>query len=75
MFSHKLDVELIDKTINSTYDMFPSKNIIDRLLTKWDVKDNMENDPKIKNKVVNRLKNKGFYWDDIQSVINTFNNN
>jgi len=75
MSSHKLDVELIDKTINSIYDMFPSKNIIDRLLTKWDVKDNMENDPKIKNKVVNRLKNKGFYWDDIQSVINTFYNN
>ena len=55
--------------------MFPTKNIIDRLLTKWNVKNNMEKDLKIKNKIVNRLKNKGFYWDDIQSVINTLNNN
>ena len=75
MSSHKLDVELIDKTISSIYDMFPQKMIINRLITKWKVKDIIGKDPKIKSKIINRLKNKGFYWDDIQSAINAFDYN
>ena len=75
MSSHKLDLELIDRTINSIYDMFPQKMIINRLITKWKVKDSIGKDPKIKSKIINRLKNKGFYWDDIQSAINTFDYN
>ncbi|MEE3195666.1 MAG: regulatory protein RecX [Candidatus Neomarinimicrobiota bacterium] len=75
MSSHKLDLELIDRTINSIYDMFPQKMLINRLITKWKVKDSIGKDPKIKSKIINRLKNKGFYWDDIQSAINTFDYN
>ena len=75
MSSHKLDLELIDRTINSIYDMFPQKMIINRLITKWKVKDSIGKDPKIKSKIINRLKNKGFYWDDIQSAINAFDFN
>ncbi|MEC8839867.1 MAG: regulatory protein RecX [Candidatus Neomarinimicrobiota bacterium] len=75
MSSHKLDLELIDRTINSIYDMFPQKMIINRLITKWKVKDSIGKDPKIKSKIINRLKNKGFYWDDIQSAINAFDYN
>ena len=75
MSSHKLDVELIDKTISSIYDMFPQKIIINRLITKWKVKDIIGKDPKIKSKIINRLKNKGFYWDDIQRAINAFGDN
>ena len=75
MSAHKLDLELIDRTINSIYDMFPQKMIINRLITKWKVKDSIGKDPKIKSKIINRLKNKGFYWDDIQSAINAFDYN
>ena len=75
MSSHKLDLELIDRTINSIYDMFPQKMIINRLITKRKVKDSIGKDPKIKSKIINRLKNKGFYWDDIQSAINAFDYN
>jgi regulatory protein len=75
MSSHKLDVELIDKTISSIYDMLPQKMIINRLITKWKVKDIIGKDPKIKSKIINRLKNKGFYWDDIQRAINAFGDN
>ncbi len=75
MSSHKLDLELIDRTINSIYDMFPQKMIINRLITKWKVKDSIGKDPKIKSRIINRLKNKGFYWDDIQSAINAFDYN
>ena len=48
---------------------------INRLINKWKAKDRIKTDSKIKIKIINRLKNKGFYWDDIQSAINAFDYN
>ena len=71
MSPHNLDADLLDKTISSTYDMYPPKQLINRLINKWKAKDRIKTDSKIKIKIINRLKNKGFFWDDIQQVINT----
>ena len=71
MSSHNLNVDLVDNVISSVYQIFPQEFIINKLITKWKVKDSIGKDPKIKGKIANRLKNKGFYWDDIQNAINT----
>ena len=70
MSSHNLNVDLVDNVISSVYQIFPQEFIINKLITKWKVKDSIGKDPKIKGRIANRLKNKGFYWDDIQNAIN-----
>ena len=65
---------MIDKTINSIYNIYPSKDIIKRLINKWKLIDRINESSTIKNKIINRLKNKGFYWDDIQDVIFSLEN-
>ncbi len=70
MSSHNLNVDLVDNVISSVYQIFPQEFIINKLITKWKVKDRIGKDPKIKGRIANRLKNKGFYWDDIQNAIN-----
>ena len=70
MSSHDLNVDDVESAISSVYEVFPQEFLIKKLMTKWKVKDNIRNDTKIKGKITNRLKNKGFYWDDINKAIN-----
>ena len=72
--AHELEVQLIDKTINSIYNIYPPKDIIKRLINKWKLIDSINESSTVKNKIINRLKNKGFYWDDIQDVIYSLEN-
>lgn len=73
--SHNLDLDLVDKTIDSIYEMFPQEMIINRLIAKWKVGSSIKNDLHAKSKVINRLKNKGFYWVNIENVINAIDDN
>jgi len=70
MSSHNLNVDHVESAISSVYEIFPQEFLIKKLITKWKVKDSIRNDIKIKGKITNRLKNKGFYWDDINKAIN-----
>ena len=73
--SHNLDLDLVDNTIDSIYEMFPQEMIINRLIAKWKVGSSIKNDLHVKSKVINRLKNKGFYWVNIENVINATDDN
>ena len=73
--SHNLDLDLVDNTIDSIYEMFPQEMIINRLIAKWKVGSSIKNDLHAKSKVINRLKNKGFYWVNIENVINAIDDN
>ena len=73
--SHNLDLDLVDNTIDSIYEMFPQEMIINRLIAKWKVGSSIKNDLHAKSKVSNRLKNKGFYWVNIENVINATDDN
>jgi len=73
--SHNLDLDLVDKTIDSIYEMFPQEMIINRLIAKWKVGSSIKKDLHIKSKVINRLKNKGFYWINIEKVVNAIDDN
>lgn len=73
--SHNLDIDLVDNTIDSIYEMFPQEMIINRLIAKWKVGSSIKNDLHAKSKVINRLKNKGFYWVNIENVINATDDN
>ena len=72
MSSHNLNVDHVESAISSVYEIFPQEFLIKKLITKWKVKDSIRNDIKIKGKITNRLKNKGFYWDDINKAINNY---
>ena len=73
--SHNLDLDLVDNTIDSIYEMFPQEMIINRLIAKWKVGSSIKKDLNVKSKVINRLKNKGFYWVNIENVINATDDN
>ncbi len=73
--SHNLDLDLVDNTIDSIYEMFPQEMIINRLIAKWKVGSSIKKDLHAKSKVINRLKNKGFYWVNIENVINAIDDN
>mgnify|MGYP001317183466 FL=1 len=73
--SHNLDLDLVDNTIDSIYEMFPQEMIINRLIAKWKVGSSIKKDLHAKSKVINRLKNKGFYWVNIENVINATDDN
>ena len=73
--SHNLDLDLVDNTIDSIYEMFPQEMIINRLIAKWKVGSSIKKDLHVKSKVINRLKNKGFYWVNIENVINAIDDN
>ena len=73
--SHNLDLDLVDNTIDSIYEMFPQEMIINRLIAKWKVGSSIKKDLHVKSKVINRLKNKGFYWVNIENVINAIGDN
>ena len=73
--SHNLDLDLVDNTIDSIYEMFPQEMIINRLIAKWRVGSSIKKDLHAKSKVINRLKNKGFYWVNIENVINAIDDN
>ncbi len=73
--SHNLDIDLVDNTIDSIYEMFPQEMIINRLIAKWKVGSSIKKDLHVKSKVINRLKNKGFYWVNIENVINATDDN
>ena len=73
--SHNLDLDLVDNTIDSIYEMFPQEMIINRLIAKWKVGSSIKKDLHTKSKVINRLKNKGFYWVNIENVINATDDN
>ena len=73
--SHNLDIDLVDNTIDSIYEMFPQEMIINRLIAKWKVGSSIKKDLNVKSKVINRLKNKGFYWVNIENVINATDDN
>ena len=73
--SHNLDLDLVDNTIDSIYEMFPQEMIINRLIAKWKVGSSIKKDIHVKSKVINRLKNKGFYWVNIENVINATDDN
>ena len=60
--------------INSIYNIYPPKDIIKRLINKWKLIDRINERSTVKNKTINRLKNKGFYWDDIQDAIYSLEN-
>ena len=55
--------------------MFPQEMIINRLIAKWKVGSSIKKDIHVKSKVINRLKNKGFYWVNIENVINATDDN
>ena len=63
--------ELTNEIILAAYSKINIKDVIKKLLLKFE-KDRIALDNKLKNKIINKLRRKGHYWDDINEVIQEY---
>ncbi len=64
---YNIDPDIVEESIRSVYKEFPVKEIIPRLIKARLAKNSSADiDVKVKVQIINLLKRKGFYWDDIE---------
>ena len=64
---HNIDPDIIEESIRAVYEEFPVREIIPRLIKARLAKNSSTIiDDKVKVQIINLLKRKGFYWDDIE---------
>ena len=63
--------ELTNEIILAAYSKINIKDVIKKLVSKFE-KDKIALDNKLKNKIINKLRRKGHYWDDINEVIQEY---
>ncbi len=66
-------LELIDYISNNIYSELDIENIICKILKKYPA-DKIDNDDSLKRKLINKLKRKGHYWQDIDSALKKYTN-
>tara|TARA_Y100001970_G_C14139139_1_gene806094 strand:+ start:840 stop:1469 length:630 start_codon:yes stop_codon:yes gene_type:complete len=66
-------LELIDQILNSIFSEFNIENIISKVLMKYS-QHKINSDYNLKMKLVNKLKRKGHYWQDIDSALQKYIN-
>ena len=65
---HKIDPDILEKTINIVYKKYPISGLIEQLLDKKKIQFGTKLDQKTKKRIQDLLGRKGFSWDDISSV-------
>ena len=63
--------ELTNEIIATVYSKINIKHVIQKIFTKFE-KNRLALDNKLKNKIVNKLRRKGHYWDDINEAIQEY---
>ncbi len=63
--------ELTNEIILAAYSKINIKDVIKKLVSKFE-KNKIALDNKLKNEIINKLRRKGHYWDDINEVIQEY---
>lgn len=67
---HKIDSEILEKTIKKIYEKYPISDLIKQLLEKKKIQFGMKLEQKTKKRIQDLLKRKGFSWNEISAVFN-----
>ncbi len=67
---HKIDSDILEKTINIVYEKYPISDLIKQLLDKKKIQFGMKLEQKTKKRIQDLLKRKGFSWNEISAVFN-----
>lgn len=67
---HKIDSEILEKTIKKIYEKYPISDLIKQLLKKKKIQFGMKLEQKTKKRIQDLLKRKGFSWNEISAVFN-----
>ena len=70
LFQHGIDFSVMDPILSSLYTQYPQAKTIKEILNKHNI--SKGNSLKNKIKIINHLKRKGFYFDDINSIIESY---
>lgn len=65
---HKIDSEILEKTIKKIYEKYPISDLIKQLLEKKKIQFGMKLEQKTKKRIQDLLKRKGFSWNEISTV-------
>lgn len=65
---HKIESDILEKTINIVYKKYPISDLIKQLLDKKKIRFGTKLDQKTKKRIHDLLGRKGFSWNDISSV-------
>lgn len=65
---HKIDSDILEKTIDAVYEKYPVSDLIKQLLDKKKIQFRTKLDQKTKKRIQDLLERKGFSWNDISSV-------
>ena len=71
LFQHNIDSSIMEPIISNLYQKYPASETIKEILNKK--KSILEKSLKNKIKIINHLKRKGFHFDDINSIIESYN--
>jgi len=63
--------ELTNEIISTVYSKINIKHVIQKVVTKFE-KNRLALDNQLKNKIVNKLRRKGHYWEDINEAIQEY---
>lgn len=67
---HKIDSDILEKTMNIVYEKYPISDLIKQLLEKKKIQFGMKLEQKTKKRIQDLLKRKGFSWNEISAVFN-----
>lgn len=67
---HKIDSDILEKTMNIVYEKYPISDLIKQLLKKKKIQFGMKLEQKTKKRIQDLLKRKGFSWNEISAVFN-----
>ena len=70
--SHFSSFEIIEKICNNIYQEFPIDSLIRDIINKHSLKD-LKSHSKNKKRLINKLKRKGYCWNDIEPVLKYYN--
>ena len=70
--SHFSSFEIIEKICNNIYREFPIDSLIRDIINKHSLKD-LKSHSKNKKRLINKLKRKGYCWNDIEPVLKYYN--
>ena len=70
--SHFSSFEIIEKICNNIYEEFPIDSLITNIINKHSLKD-LKSHSKNKKRLINKLKRKGYCWNDIEPVLKYYN--
>jgi regulatory protein len=65
---HKIDPDILEKTIDKVYEKYPISDLIKQLLDKKKIQFGTKLEKKTKKRIQNLIMRKGFAWNDISSV-------